>query len=144
MSEPLATALESDYVSHLNALVIILQREQDALKERNFDDVVNCTQEKEALFNKIAALETQRFELEKNAQGPEHYSFRRSFKNKTEQLIRKCNDLNILNGSLIEISRQFNHRLLSIILGGSLAGEETYNAEGASTENKLKHVVAEI
>lgn len=134
----------SDYVSNLNRLEEILLSEQEALKTRDFDRVNHCTTEKETLLNKLAELESHRLDIDNGLSVYNSVLFSKTVKNKITKLLQRCRDLNLTNGSLIEISKQFNRRLLNILLGRQEQELDLYSADGSSSNTSGIQMVTKI
>ncbi len=136
--------LADDYAHHLHELLGVLKLEHEALKDRKYDNIRACTEQKEILLGQLAQLEAQRKTIEQQADPLDVTEIRTHFKERIAPLVEQCGELNTLNGGVAEISRQFNQRMLNIILGGSADDDDLYNATGNNMSNKLSQVFAKI
>lgn len=133
-----------DYALHLNELLELLQLEHEALKNREFENIRACTERKEVLLSKLEKLEAQRITIEQQLQPQASSELRTRFNEKIASLLKKCSAMNMLNGSIVEISKQFNQRMLNTILGVSAQDDNLYDAAGNNSGNKLKQIFAKI
>ena len=122
-----------DYISQLNELAGLLEREQEALKSRDYTFLNECTERKNELLERLVAIDGGLSTVENPGQRTEITS-----------LLARCRDLNEVNGSIIEISRQFNQRMLHTILGGNGEDNDLYDAEGQNAGTGPSPVVARI
>ncbi len=136
--------LADDYAGLLHELLELLQLEQGALKSREFDNIVSCTEQKEILLSKLKQLDRQRLDMEESVEPSVALEMRNRFKQIVSSLLEKCNDINVVNGGIVEISRQFNQRMLNTILGTSVENNELYDAGGGNSGNKQTQVFAKI
>ena len=136
--------LVDNYASHLQDLIELLENEQEALKNREFDAIRECTGRKEFLLVKLEQLDLQRITMEQDTDTFTLSDVRQHFKAKISALLKKCNDLNSVNGGIVEISRQFNQRMLESLLGATTENNDLYNASGGNSGNHLKHVFTKI
>jgi flagellar biosynthesis protein FlgN len=138
------TVLADSYTRHLNELLELLQLEQDALKNREFETIRECTTQKEVLLSKLEQLDTQRKVIEQQAEPVATTEMRTYFSEKIASLLKKCSELNTVNGGIVEISKQFNQRMLNTILGTPAQDSDLYDAGGNNSGNKHKQVFAKI
>ena len=136
--------LADETVQHLKELVELLEQEQTALKNREFESIVACTKEKEGLLAKLEQLDTQRLAFAQQHKPAFATELQSSMNDKISSLLQKCRDLNIVNGGIVEISKQFNQRMLNTILGAAAQDDNLYDATGNNSGNKLKQVFARI
>ncbi len=136
--------LADEYVQVLKEMVDVLELEQSNLKNRKFDNMNSCTGEKETLLTRLAQLDAQRHSLtgDSTAQAKKEVDSRTS--KVIESLLEKCRDLNIVNGGIVEISKQFNRRMLDTILGAASEDNKLYDATGNNSGNRLQQVFAKI
>ncbi|MFT7461191.1 MAG: flagellar biosynthesis/type III secretory pathway chaperone [Planctomycetota bacterium] len=138
------TLLAENYAQHLNTLIELLELEQSALKDRNFEIISNCTEQKEPLLIQLEQLDAQRLIFEQQAEPLEAKEIHNFFNKNVASLLKKCSDINSVNGGIVAISKQFNQRMLNIILGAGPEEDNLYNAEGNNSRNNLKQVFAKI
>jgi len=138
------TVLTDGYTRHLNELLELLQLEHDALKNREFETIRECTAQKEVLMNKLEQLDAQRKIIEQQVEPATTSEMRTYFSEKIASLLKKCSELNTVNGGIVEISKQFNQRMLHTILGAPVQNGDLYDAGGNNSGNKLKQVFAKI
>lgn len=136
--------LADETVQHLKELVELLEREQTALKNREFESIAACTEQKEGLLSKLEQLETQRLAFAQQHKPAFATEIQNSINDKISSLLHKCRDLNIVNGGIVEISRQFNQRILNTILGAAAQEDNIYDAAGNNSGNKVKQIFARI
>ena len=122
-----------EYIYQLNELTALLEQEQEALMSRDYTCLNECTERKNALLEKLAVFEVELQSMKNPGQQDEITS-----------LLKKCRELNEINGGIIEVSRQFNQRMLRTILGGSGEGDNTYDAGGQNAGMGPSQVVARI
>jgi flagellar biosynthesis/type III secretory pathway chaperone len=89
-------------------------------------------------------LDAQRRRIEAEADPKAAKEMRTGFNRTLSSLLKKCSDINTVNGGIVEISKQFNQRMLSTILGTPADEGDLYNAEGNNSANKLKQIFAKI
>lgn len=134
--------LADDYTQHLNELLGLLQLEYEALNNREFENIRACTERKEVILAKLEKLESQRLIVEQQAQTGA--GLRTRFNEKIATLLQRCSAMNMVNGGIVEISKQFNQRMLNTILGMSAQDDNLYDAAGNNSGSKLKQIFAKI
>ena len=125
-------ALEEETQQQLHTLMGLLETEQQALKLRNFEEIETCVKDKESILCRLEELERKRVQL---MQSPGE---------ETRLLLEKCRDLNKVNGGIVEVSRQFNQRMLDTLLGSSKAENSLYDAAGNKPAHSHRQVMAKI
>ena len=128
----------------IDAVLELLSKEKEARGNRQFQYRENCTREKEYLVARLEELETSRRAMENNANAEGKEEIRREFSNQLGSSLKRCTDFNLANGGIIELSRQFNQRMLGIMLGSSAEENKLYDAQGDSTEGKPNQLFAKI
>lgn len=112
-------------LEQLEELKALLEREFDAIRERNTADLATLTAAKQSLVDTISNTaakmgDTLADHVEKNTSA--------SAKN-IRALITHCSKANKTNGCVIESSQSFTTSLLDV-LRGRAPGERTYTARG--------------
>ena len=138
------SALADKYAEHLHELLELLHLEHDALKNREFENIRACTKQKEILLRSLEQLDAERVMIEQQADAKTTKELHSCFRGKIAALLKKCSEMNSLNGGIVEISKQFNLRMLNTILGASTNNAELYNAKGINSSHRLKQVFAKI
>ncbi len=105
-------------------LLGLLSREKDALDTRATNAVIDLAAEKERLAARLEELGSQRRAL---SSGGDVTSGTRW--EELRDLLRACRHQNVVNGSVIELSRRFTEQLLGMIRGTS-SQETLYGPEG--------------
>jgi len=129
------TALSPEVHRHLQSLMDVLEAEHEALRNRDFDCLTSCTQQKEVLLGRLAGLEPR----VRGVPGDDGFTDRAA-----AELLRKCRELNNVNGGMIEASRQFNQRMLNILPGREGQEGELYDAAGNNAAGKPGQEFAKI
>lgn len=137
-------SLLDSYSTVIDELLELLSKEKEALGNRQFQYLESCTREKESLVAKLEELETSRRAMENSADSEGKEEIRREFNSQLGSSLKRCTDFNLANGGIIELSRQFNQRMLGIMLGSSAEENKLYDAQGDSTEGKPNQLFAKI
>jgi len=138
------SVLADNYAEHLQELAELLQLEQDALKNREFENIRACTRQKEVLLSSLEQLDAERVLIEEQTDEQSRPKLHHYFHGKIAALLEKCSAMNSVNGGIVEISKQFNQRMLDTILGASASDAGLYNARGINSGHKIKQVFAKI
>lgn len=135
------------YASKLKALIVILEKEHDSLDERNIKALEQCTEKKQELLNEISMLEQERDSLNQCIEiDTDKLKADKNFTQLNDQiktLLNKCRHMNEENGAIIEISSQFNQRMLEIMIGIPEQGD-LYDAAGKNATKLSNQSVARI
>jgi flagellar biosynthesis/type III secretory pathway chaperone len=105
------------YLEQLNLLLNHLNEEYEALKSRDITALDECLKLKEKTITDLESFENENKSCLKQANkegASDELSF---FRKKIKNVIDKCNKQNQVNGALIDISNQFNQRMIDIMLG---------------------------
>ncbi len=141
--------LLNHYVHHLEELITTLEVEHDSLCNRDLDALEQCTVRKQDLLTQLATLKQE------SNTTPEHTASSGSDKPEAEDmalnelkarirsLLETCQHQNEINGAIIDVSSQFNQRMLEIILGVN-GTDNTYDSDGKSSNQLSGHTVAKI
>ena len=113
MSETAGSALKEQ----LNALLNLLEQERQALIGRDSIALADIVPRKQALCERIA----RRLPAAEIAK-------KRQWESDLESAWRKCQELNAVNGALVQRARQSNRELLHLLRGGFQA--PLYGADG--------------
>ena len=127
-----AFSLDQETKQQLTLLVGLLETEQEALKQRNFEEIESCVKDKENILGQLEELERKRVQLMQDP-GEE-----------TRLLLEKCRELNKVNGGIVEVSRQFNQRMLDTLLGSDAGENGLYDAAGNKPAHAHRQVMAKI
>ncbi len=138
------SVLADEYSRYLGELLELLTLENEALKNREFERIRACTEQKEILLSQLEKLDAQRIIAEQQEEHSTGTSTHSSFNEKFASLLKKCSELNALNGGIVEISKQFNQRMLNTILGAAAQDNNLYDSAGNNSGNRLKQVFAKI
>ena len=135
------------YAAKLRELVCVLEEEHQSLVEKNVEKLEGSTAKKQSLLQDIAVLEQERDALSRTmGRDPEVLKVDQSLNRLNRQikdLVDNCKYQNDLNGAIIEVSRQFNHRLLAILLGTE-EKDHLYDATGKNSISAGNQSVARI
>ena len=137
-------SLANEYIQQLNALLKVLEEEQEVLKNRQFVRITACAEQKEALLLHLEQLDTQRLALTQQLQPAFAVEIQNNFNSKIALLLNKCRDLNMVNGGIVEICRQFNQRMLDAIFGVVAPEHNVYDADGNNSGYNSNQVIAKI
>ena len=132
-----------EYIENLNQLNAILLEEYDALKSRDISLLDECLKNKEKSVSFLESFERENAELLKSAKNIPDNSGIVFFKKRINNLIEACNKQNLVNGAVIDVSHQFNQRMLSVILGKG-SSNKLYDPNGKSGSDLSKNSVARI
>lgn len=139
------TVLLDRYSGKLESLVTALEEEHTSLNERNITSLQQSTAKKQDLLKDISGLEMERNQLNKDFQlTPDNLPADiEKLNSRIRELIEKCKVMNETNGAVIELSSQFNYRILEIMLG---SGEENqlYDSNGKNSAKLANNSVARI
>ena len=138
------SSLVDNYSSVASELLDLLEIEQQALAQRQFDEIDRHTQTKVALIQNLEQLETTRKNLESQATEGEQQEIRQILRDQLGNLLNNCRESNLVNGGIIELSRQFNQRLLTTLLGVQGEDSSLYDERGENTDTKANHLFAKI
>ncbi len=136
--------LLDEYSAVARDLLEILGKEQAALAARRFDELDDVTKSKQSLIEKLQDLEIARKQSESRASEDLQVEIRQLFREKLGSILGCCRDANLVNGGIIELSRQFNQRLLAIMLGNSNGDPELYDKRGENTDHRTNQIFAKI
>ena len=131
-----AAGLLQSYAARLCDLAAILEAEHQSLVEKNLEKLEDSTVKKQTLLQDIAKLEQERESLISNMDlEPEILKTDQSLihlNSHIKTLLDKVKLQNEVNGAIIEVSRQFNQRLLGILLGNG-DKNSLYDARGKNS-----------
>ncbi|NKB38995.1 MAG: hypothetical protein GKR93_17825 [Gammaproteobacteria bacterium] len=128
----------------LDKLVVLLELEQEALKNRQFDTINTCAKDKEIALIGLEKLEQQRLQFIQTHSGSNEKQPPFEADERAEALLNRCRELNTINGGIVEISRQFNQRMLESILDSNISENKLYDETGNKPRNSHRQVVAKI
>lgn len=135
--------MESTAFDELHA---ILMREHLALKERNSESITLLSEEKNTILNKLEKLDRERQLCLQN----DMQNHTQPVSNEISQLnseielcLDKCKKQNNINGSIIEMSKLFNEKMLDIICGNP-DKKTTYGATGKNNNDKNQHSLGRV
>lgn len=135
------------YAAGLRELVGVLETEHHSLVEKNLVKLEDSTIKKQSLLQDIAVLEQELDDLSRTSDfDPEILKVDQSFNQLNRQiknLVNECKNRNDVNGAIIETSRQFNQRLLAILLGNE-EKDHLYDAKGKNSKSPGNQSVARI
>ena len=123
---------------HSQQLIDCLNQEKLALNKNQLDKLNEISSEKQILLDQLNQLDKQR------AASSTNENFNKFIANSnnqplikqwdlTRQTISECQQLNEINGRLINKRSQINQDILSILSGRNEQADETYNAKGNQT-----------
>jgi len=123
---------------HSQQLIDCLKQEKLALNENHLDKLNEISSEKQLLLDQLSQLDKQRAASSANENFNE---FITNSNNQplikqwdlTRQTISECQQLNEINGRLINKRSQINQDILSILSGRNEQADETYNAKGSQS-----------
>ena len=136
--------MTEDYHEQLGKLLLLLELEQEALKNRQFDTIDSCTKDKEEALRQLELLEQKRLQFIQNQGRSDSAQAHFETDEQTLVLLSRCRELNTVNGGIVEISRQFNQRMLESILGLGISEEKLYDETGNKPSSNHPHVMAKI
>lgn len=136
--------LSDSYLAHLQELFSVLEQEHRALKQREFDSLDASSTKKSAMLAGLERFEAQRQQLLAASDAATRSDIEQVFNEEIRALLGKCQDLNRINGGIIDISRQFNQRMLHTILGASGEDHGLYDAAGYNTDRRPGQAFAKI
>ena len=132
----------------LKELHELLCKEHSALKNKDNDLVDKYNLSKSALLKQLDELEIKRQQCVTN--NPERTGLERTLTAEQQELESKinhyldqCKHQNRINGSIIEISLLFSHRIMDIFKGNITNGE-TYGASGKNENKNAPHRIAQV
>lgn len=136
------------YSSQLEELIELLHEEHNILQLRDVVALEECTQRKQDMLETLANLGREKDALEKEYEistneGIENNSKLSALKTHIRQLLQKTKDQNDINGSIIDVSRQFGQQILDIMFGKS-SENKTYDADGKDSRTTTGHTLAKI
>lgn len=137
--------------TQLDKLVTLLQEEHEALTARDVTAVQACTVRKHELLAQLEILDQQRNKAsvlldnhnEAVNNGVATKDDFTELKQQIKTLLDKCRHQNDINGAIIDISTQFNKRILDVMLGGS-SSESLYDSAGRKSRTNPYQSVAKI
>ena len=138
------SGLLDEYSAVAEDLLDLLGKEQAALAGRQLDQIDSVTRKKETLIEKLESLECARQQAESRASEDLQLEMRNLFRERLGSILGNCRDSNLVNGGIIELSRQFNQRLLAILLGNSNGEQELYDKRGENTDHRTNQLFAKI
>jgi len=123
---------------HSQQLVNCLKQEKLALNKNQLDKLNEISSEKQVLLDQLNQLDKQRAA---NSTNENFNDFIANSNNQplieqwdlTRQSISECQQLNEINGRLINKRSQINQDILSILSGRNEQADETYNSKGSQT-----------
>lgn len=136
------------YAGKLEQLISVLRNEHESLNSKDIAGLEQCTQRKHEILSELEQLEAIRTE----ADSQQHHGGNSEsipgnhldeIKDRIKNLLEECRHLNETNGAIVDISKQFNQRLLEVILGKPSAAD-TYNATGKNDSRLPTQTVAKI
>lgn len=130
----------------LNELHAVLTREHIALKERNSESITLLSEEKNTLLNNLEKLDQERqFFLQNDMQNNTQPVSNEisQLNSEIELCLDKCKKQNNINGSIIEMSKLFNEKMLDIICGNP-DRKTTYGATGKNNTDKNQHSLGRV
>jgi len=122
--QPRLFGLLNQYVNQLNELRDLLGEEHSALKNRDITRLETCTKKKNSGLADLESLDKDIKELRET--DSTNFS---GLDDRIQSLLQECRLQNEINGAMIDISNQFSHRILEVILGGN-SSEGIYDAGG--------------
>lgn len=136
--------VREDYHEQLGRLVLLLELEQEALKNRQFDTIDNCARDKEAALIQLEQLEHERLQIIQAQASPGEKQSPFEADEDLSALLERCRELNTINGGIVEISKQFNQRMLESILDSGVPEEKLYDETGNKPGKSHRHIMAKI
>jgi len=136
----------NNYADKLEEFVNLLDQEHESVKTRDIATLEQCTKNKQDLLAQLEQFEAKRNQYASDPKTKEFASTNidvSKIENRIKALLVKCRELNEVNGAMIDISQQFSHRMLGIILGDTSVNT-TYDAEGKSSSQLKAQSVARI
>ncbi len=138
------------YSGQLEELIIILKEERETLHSRDIAALEICTTRKQQLLENIARTESERTivgrQLDELKLTKENLAKNKEYQQLSERnnsLLEKCRKLNETNGAMIDISNQFNKRMLDIMFDTN-GNHSIYDAEGKKPAQSSAQTVARI
>lgn len=125
---------------HSQQLVNCLKQEKLALNKNQLEKLNEISSEKQVLLDQLNQLDKQRAA---NSTNENFNDFIANSNNQplieqwdlTRQSITECQQLNEINGRLINKRSQINQDILSILSGRNEQADETYNSKGSQSSN---------
>jgi len=137
-----------------DALLVLLNKEREALRERNMDELERIVIEKAAHLESLEKSANERSALARSySDASDQDSWRELIKNlnneelsvswlKLKDLLRLCKLENEVNGKLLSRNHQIYSRLLEIVRGQAQA-PSLYNSRGSSSAGGSTNIVGE-
>jgi len=136
--QPRLFGLLNQYANQLNELRDLLDEEHSVLKNRDITRLETCTKKKNSSLADLESLDKEIKELRET----DRTNFS-GLDDRIQALLQECRLQNEINGAMIDISNQFSHRILEVILGGSSSGG-IYDAGGRNSTELPAQTVAKI
>ena len=131
------------YIENLKQLEVLLLEEFDTLKSRDVSALNDCMKNKEKIVSFLETYDKENAELLTKANDIRDDSSIVFIKKRIENLINSCNKQNQINGAVVDISSQFNQRMINIMIGKN-TGNNFYDPNGKSESDFSKNSVARI
>lgn len=131
------------YSDNLEDLILQLDEEHQALKDRDITTLEDSTQKKKEILQQLEAMDhenniTNRLLVDH----PDNKNVLFA-KDRIKGLINDCRRQNDINGAILDLSNKFNQRMLGILLGKN-TDNKLYDAAGKNSSNNTTQSVARI
>lgn len=123
-------------------LIEILANEQAALTHDDVDSLRKVLEEKGHVITQLEGLGVERERLQSETADGKTLVRQSAQWNQLIRLIRRCNDLNQVNGRIVAVNRNRASQALSILKGGT-GSSDTYSAKGEASTSHARHAITQ-
>lgn len=137
-------AIIANEISVAAHLVDILYDEQRALTHDDVESLYQVLDQKQHAIASLESLCSQREQRQSASSGQGDAAAELGTQwEELCQLIRRCHDLNLVNGRIVAVSRNRTSQALSIVKGGTDAND-TYSAKGEASAPQSRHAITRV
>jgi len=123
-------------------LIEILVNEQAALTHDDVESLHKVLEEKGHAISRLEVLSEQRERLQSETTNGKTLVHQSPQWNQLVRLIRRCSDLNQINGRIVVVNRNRASQALSILKGGT-GSSDTYSAKGEASTSHARHAITQ-